>query len=406
MVGPKDGGIREDRSHGAGEHPLMFLLRKSGRNRLDELDVLSCLSVRHPAADRRTAEQPGAVHDNAAERRSLSSEENALSREASHLNLSCGVFSSALLQRHLSGLARFDSIRPAPDDKAFSTELPVPPSPAAARRTASSKAAASYPVVLVCHKTVHPARCLRHITLGYRPDGCHGVAAALCQLHNQSFNIWSHLLGIPYVASFLWAWTASDPREEPYILALRLHAAVGIAVGIASACYHAGEASSKREMLLAADQGCAFVSCAAHAMLITHFELSRACPVAAAATVVALAAGAVAGMTAFVSGAMNHTPKSVISGVMGLPNLVALAAWAAAPPTPTSPELAVWAALFGITVTVWVLFLPERWLPDGALNWFGNSHNIMHVMVIVVFAHIQAIYGTRLAWAAGIEGGA
>jgi len=40
------------------------------------------------------------------------------------------------------------------------------------------------------------------------------------------------------------------------------------------------------------------------------------------------------------------------------------------------------------------------------LNWFGNSHNIMHVMVIVVFAHIQAIYGTRLAWAAGIEGGA
>ena len=26
-------------------------------------------------------------------------------------------------------------------------------------------------------------------------------------------------------------------------------------------------------------------------------------------------------------------------------------------------------------------------------------------MVIVVFAHIQGIYGTRLAWAAGIEGG-
>jgi len=26
-------------------------------------------------------------------------------------------------------------------------------------------------------------------------------------------------------------------------------------------------------------------------------------------------------------------------------------------------------------------------------------------MVIVVFAHIQAIYGTRLAWAAGLDSG-
>jgi len=39
--------------------------------------------------------------------------------------------------------------------------------------------------------------------------------------------------------------------------------------------------------------------------------------------------------------------------------LVALAAWASAPPTPTSPELAVWAALFGITVTVWCSFSPS-----------------------------------------------
>jgi predicted membrane channel-forming protein YqfA (hemolysin III family) len=387
----------------------MVLLRRGSRNGLEELSASPFSRARCTAADLRKAEQPEALRDNAAESRSTSSDdESALSREASHLNLDSGIFSPALLQRHLSGLTRPDSARPAPDAKAsdLGVKPSAPPSPSAARRASSPAAAASYPVVLVCHKTVHPSRYLRHITRGYRPDGCHGIAAALFQLHNQSFNIWSHLLGIPYVASFWWAWTPSDPLEEPYILALRLHAAVGILVGIASAFYHAGEASTRRDILLAADQGCAFVSCAAHAMLITHFELSRVRPTAAAATVLALAVAAVAGMAAFISGAMNQTPKSVVSAVMGLPNLVALAAWAAAPPTPTSPELAVWAGLFGVTVMIWVLFLPERWMPDGALNWIGNSHNIMHVMVIVVFAHIQAIYGTRLAWAAGIDGGA
>jgi len=87
---------------------------------------------------------------------------------------------------------------------------------------------------------------------------------------------------------------------------------------------------------------------------------------------------------------------------MGLPNLVAFCAWATAAPTPTTHDLAKWCGIFAVTVAVWVLFLPERWLPDGALNYFGNSHNIMHVMVIVVFAHIQEIYGVRLAWAAGL----
>jgi predicted membrane channel-forming protein YqfA (hemolysin III family) len=386
----------------------MGLLRSGSHHGLDELNASPYSRARHTAAGLRKAGQLEAVRDSAAESRSTSSEdEDAMSRKSSHLNLSSGVFSRTLLQRHLSSLARPVSTRPPPEAGSCSAspETSAPPSPSVVRRAAASPTAAAwYPVVLVCHKTVHPSRYLRHITRGYRPDGCHGITAALFQVHNQTFNIWSHLLGIPYVASFWWAWAATNPLEEPYILALRLHAAVGVAVGMASACYHAGESSSKRETLLAADQGCAFVSCAAHAMLIVHFELSRARPIAAAVTVLFLAAAAIIGLAAFISGAMNLTPKSVVSGVMGLPNLVALAAWAAAPPTPTSPELAAWAGLFGITVTVWVLFLPERWMPDGTLNWIGNSHNIMHVMVIVVFAHLQAIYGTRLAWAAGIEG--
>jgi len=65
---------------------------------------------------------------------------------------------------------------------------------------------------------------------------------------------------------------------------------------------------------------------------------------------------------------------------MGMPNLAAMAAWGIAQPTPTTSELATWGSIFGLTVAIWVLFLPERWLPDGALTLVGNSHNIMHIV--------------------------
>mmetsp|Transcript_35762 Transcript_35762/g.114993 ORF Transcript_35762/g.114993 Transcript_35762/m.114993 type:complete len:88 (-) Transcript_35762:148-411(-) len=82
---------------------------------------------------------------------------------------------------------------------------------------------------------------------------------------------------------------------------------------------------------------------------------------------------------------------------MGLPLVIGLVGLAAASPTPTAPALAAWAALFAVTVAIWVLQIPERWFAPGTLDLVANSHNWMHVLVIVVFAELQRIYTDRLS---------
>merc|ERR1712051_368359 len=58
-------------------------------------------------------------------------------------------------------------------------------------------------IELVHQLSVAPDRRLSPwILSSYRPDGCASVWVALFQLHNQTVNIWSHVLGLFVVASY------------------------------------------------------------------------------------------------------------------------------------------------------------------------------------------------------------
>ncbi|EOD41790.1 hypothetical protein EMIHUDRAFT_194309 [Emiliania huxleyi CCMP1516] len=271
------------------------------------------------------------------------------------------------------------------------------PEAEAAAPQAKSGTADAAPWVLVDASAVAADRALPHILSSYRPEGCTSVLRALFTLHNQSLNIYTHLLGLPYVASFVIAPPPSSAAAGPFVAALRAHAAVALLVGVASDLTLVS--SCGRQLLLAIDQG----------------------PLLARRLLIALAAAALAGFWSFVSGvlqlapeagpsrnffqaawnfpigALNSRPKAVVAGVMGLPLVIGLAGLAAASPTPTAPALAVWAALFAVTVAIWVLQIPERWFAPGTLDLVANSHNWMHVLVIVVFAKLQRIYTDRLS---------
>ena len=75
----------------------------------------------------------------------------------------------------------------------------------------------------------------RYILSGHRPDNDTNLVHALFRLHGQSFNIWSHLAG---TFIFVIPRVVSDPSiaGAPWLsVALRLHAAIGAACGLASA---------------------------------------------------------------------------------------------------------------------------------------------------------------------------
>ena len=129
------------------------------------------------------------------------------------------------------------------------------PEAEAAAPQAESGAADAAPWVLVDASAVAADRALPYILSSYRPEGCTSVLRALFTLHNQSLNIYTHLLGLPYVASFVIAPPPSSAAAGPFVAALRTHAAVALLVGAASVAYHAGEAAPRRQLLLDAEDG-------------------------------------------------------------------------------------------------------------------------------------------------------
>lgn len=131
------------------------------------------------------------------------------------------------------------------------------PEAEAAAPQAKSGTADAAPWVLVEASAVAADRALPHILSSYRPEGCTSVLRALFTLHNQSLNIYTHLLGLPYVASFVIAPPPSSAAAGPFVAALRAHAAVALLVGAASVAYHAGEAAPlrARQLLLDAEDG-------------------------------------------------------------------------------------------------------------------------------------------------------
>jgi hypothetical protein len=86
----------------------------------------------------------------------------------------------------------------------------------------------------------------------------------------------------------------------------------------------------------------------------------------------------------------------MISCIMGAPLVLGAIAWMLALPTPSLPGLCRWAATFATTVAVWVLHIPERFdlrpfgLKPGDLDLVGASHQLMHVLVIVVVLPVAA----------------
>mmetsp|Transcript_23531 Transcript_23531/g.38848 ORF Transcript_23531/g.38848 Transcript_23531/m.38848 type:complete len:339 (-) Transcript_23531:154-1170(-) len=260
---------------------------------------------------------------------------------------------------------------------------------------------------LVDQFSVAPDRRSLFILTSYRPDGCTSLWVALFGVHNQTVNIWSHLLGLFVVANYF---NRSDSHHT-HVAMLHAHAAVVFFTGIASVAYHVGECLPRpfRDVLLVIDFCGAYSSCASHAALITFFELGRTNHEVAAGILWAIGFSVVAGLPLIILAKICNVPKYVMASVMGLPLLLGIAAWVLAHPTPSTPLLARWAATFACAVGVWVFHLPERLLPSlglqpGSLDLVFNSHNVMHVLVLYVFCEIQAIYGNRLSWAVGSEG--
>jgi len=240
-----------------GAHAAMVVTRSSSRSGLDS--SMPSLDVRRRNTAGTASGAPGRSADSTS-----SDDEDALSRETSHLNLSALVFSLIALQRRLSGMAkssRLSRVIPGSSLKVLEggaeTAARRPGQSAASCGTVAypvvlvctksiipdqvNRGTVAYPVVLVCTKSIIPDRANRHITTHYRPDGSASVLAAFFQFHNQTINIWSHMLGLPYVFSYLSMWSASGPAEDSYVLALQLHTCIGMLVGAASVAYHAGE---------------------------------------------------------------------------------------------------------------------------------------------------------------------
>jgi hypothetical protein len=48
-----------------------------------------------------------------------------------------------------------------------------------------------------------------------------------------------------------------------------------------------------------------------------------------------------------------------------------------------------WVLSFAVAVLAWLFKLPERLFPPGTFDYVGNSHNVMHVMVLVTFLYLH-----------------
>jgi len=179
---------------------------------------------------------------------------------------------------------------------------------------------------------------------------------------------------------------------------LTVHVFAGCLCAVLSISYHIYESFPRNlhDRMLSADQAGAFLGCASHGMLITAFELSHRWQRAARAIMLALSAVSVFGVWFCVTGRLLSSPRKRACIVMLLPVTITTVAWVCSHPTESTPSLAMSALTLGIATVVWVGKMPERFLPPGTLDLFGNSHNIMHVLVIFVFLQLQWHYSDKL----------
>lgn len=235
----------------------------------------------------------------------------------------------------------------------------------------------------------------QHILTGFRPDNDTSLVNALFRLHGQSFNIWSHLAG---TIIFVIPRIVLDPSiaGAPWMsLALRLHAAIGAGCGLASAVYHVCESwpTQTYSQTLALDYTMAYVATVSHSCLIAAYETSGHPYLCASLMLPLVALGIKGSLFFFGSQSKSNTtdPRHKVFLTMFMPFLVTvpIIGRALIYPNPLTEVLLRWLLAFVACCSSWLLLLPERFFPPGTFDIVGNSHNVMHVMVLVVWRELH-----------------
>ena len=234
-----------------------------------------------------------------------------------------------------------------------------------------------------------------YLLKGFRQNHDTSLGSALLRFHAQTFNIWSHLAGtFAFVVPHLFV---PEVAGYPSLTALiRLHALCACACGIASGAFHICESWPTRiySKLLALDYTMAYVATVSHALLITAYALRGQPGAYSLPLLLLLLVFGVRGTLFFLGeqSASNTTDKaSTPATVMGRPLLFLLpiVVHAFCFDAALRDVLLRWALAFACAAGAWLLKLPECLFPAGVFDYLGNSHNVMHVGVLIVYLELH-----------------
>ena len=248
--------------------------------------------------------------------------------------------------------------------------------------------------MVMCHRWTDSAK--EFVWTGYRPDGCNSLVVALFHYHNETFNIWSHIVGVVVVVWYGFQPQTSNCSQLTH--ALNAHVFCGVLCAASSTLYHIGECISREwyTRLLKLDMACAFSCCVAHSVLIISFELLHVDPRCAAILLSVAALVTPVGLYLFLFADVSSYPF-ISASLYATPLLLIGAAWIGAFHTARHWFLLKWSVMFLMTSVIWLGKLPERYVHPGTLDFVGNSHNIMHLLVIVLWATLYSEYGVSHA---------
>lgn len=175
---------------------------------------------------------------------------------------------------------------------------------------------------------------------------------------------------------------------------LDVHVASALLLGVCSTLFHVGESFAYKHYqgLLRADTASVFLACVAHAIVIVAFELHPVDPQTALALIATLGVLASVGTCTFLFGTVSAHPGTMLV-LYVLPFVPIGVAWGMAFDDARNAFLAGWVALLAATTIIWLVKFPEVCMLPGKCDLVGNSHNIMHVLTLVVWASLHHEYG-------------
>ena len=240
----------------------------------------------------------------------------------------------------------------------------------------------------------------KYLLKGYRAQDDVSLRTALFRGHSETVNIWSHLAGSLLLLPCLFG----DYYEHtPWLsTVLRVHAAIGVCCGFASVVFHISESFplDVYNRCIQLDYAFAFLATVSHSALLAAVFF-RETPHVAAPLLALLLLISVLGVRLFVAQTdadANNTQRHAdrgstmrVAGIMLVPVLLAV-------PICThvllfdpdfGPVVLSWVLSFAVAALVWLFKLPERLFPPGTFDYVGNSHNVMHVMVLVTFLYLH-----------------